>query len=240
MELTGRVALVTGGSTGIGRSIAERLLDEGARVAICARTTSDLERTAEELAARAGDPVRVLAVTADVSRREDVERLRREVETGMGPPEILVNNAGIGVFGSLAELEVEDYDRVFGVNVRGLFLCAKAFAPSMIERGDGVVVNVASLAGKNSFATGIVYAASKHAVMGMSRCMMLDLRPHGVRVITVCPGSVATPFFEKQDHMTPDTSKILRPAEVAELTVEAIRLSDRGTVSEVEIRPVNP
>lgn len=110
----------------------------------------------------------------------------------------------------------------------------------MVERNDGVVVNIASIAGKNAFAGGSVYAASKHAVMGLSRSMMFDLRPEGVRVITVCPGSVDTRFFDEQDHLTPDRAKIMSPGDVAELVVAAVRLSDRATVSEVELRPVNP
>lgn len=237
MQLAGRVAVVTGGSSGIGLAVARVLGEAGCRVAVCARTRDRLERAADALREVAPE---VVAVPADVSREEDVARLADRVRDTLGPADVLVNNAGVATFGRFLELGPEDFDRVFGVNVRGAFLCARAFVPDMVARGDGVVVNVASLAGKNAFATGSVYAASKHAVMGLSRCMMLDLRADGVRVITVCPGSVDTPFFDKQDHMTPDRAKILEPADVAGLVVEAIRLSDRGTVSEVEIRPVNP
>ena len=237
MELTDRVAVVTGGTTGIGRAVAEALGRAGCRVAICARTEDDLEEAATSMA-RAG--IEVLAFPADVSREEDVERFAEHVRHELGPPDVLVNNAGIARFGDLDELTARDFDDVFGVNVRGLFLCSRAFAPDMEERGDGVIVNVASLAGKNAFPGGTVYAASKHAVMGMSKCMMLELRGKGIRVLTVCPGSVDTPFFDKQDRFSPDRQKIVQPGDVAELVVEAVRLSDRGTVSEVEIRPVNP
>lgn len=237
MELLDRVAVVTGGTTGIGRAVAAALGRAGCRVAICARTEADLEETATALAR---DGSEVMAVPADVSREEDVERFAEGVRQELGPPDLLVNNAGIARFGALDELAPADFDAVFGVNVRGLFLCSRAFAPDMVERGDGVIVNVASLAGKNAFPGGTVYAASKHAVMGMSKSMMLELREHGVRVLTVCPGSVNTPFFDKQDRFEPDRSKIVQPEDVAELVVSAIRLSDRGTVSEVEIRPVNP
>lgn len=237
MELEDRVAVVTGGSTGIGRATAAELAAAGARVAICARTEPDLEEAADAIRSAGGD---VLTVPADVSREEDVRRLARRVREELGPADVLVNNAGVGVFGSLEELDVEDFDRCFDVNVRGVFLCAKAFAPAMAERGDGVVVNVASLAGKNFFPKGSVYAGSKHAVMGLSKSLMVELRDRGVRVLTVCPGSVDTPFFDKADGMDPDREKIVAPEDVAELVVEAVRLSDRGTVSEIEIRPVNP
>lgn len=237
MDLEGRVAVVTGGSSGIGRAVARSLGRAGCRVAICARTRETLEEAAESLAR---DGFEVLAVPADVSRPDDVEELADRVLDEMGPPDVLVNNAGVARFGDLEELSLEDFDTVFGANVRGLFLCSRAFVPSMKERGDGVVVNVASLAGKNAFPGGTVYAASKHAVMGMSKSMMLELREHGIRVITVCPGSVNTRFFDRTDFFDPDRDAIVQPEDVGELVREAVRLSDRGTVSEVEIRPVNP
>lgn len=237
MELSDRVAVVTGGSTGIGRATARELALEGARVAICARTGEDLEEAAGEIRSEGGA---VLPLTADVSRPEDVRRLARRVRDELGPADVLVNNAGIGVFGALEDLSVGDFDRCFGVNVRGVFLCCKAFAPEMAERGDGVVVNVASLAGKNFFPEGSVYVGSKHAVVGLSKSLMVELRERGVRVLTVCPGSVDTPFFDKAAGHDPDRDRIVDPEDVAELIVESVRLSDRGTVSEVEIRPVNP
>lgn len=236
-ELMDRVAVVTGATSGIGRAIASALGRAGCRLAICARGADDLERTAEELAA---DGAEVLALATDVSREEEVERFADRVLADMGPVSVLVNNAGVGRFGPVDELGPGDYDAVFDTNVRGVFLVTRAFVPGMSQEGDGVIVNVASLAGKNHFAGGSLYAASKHAVLGMSKCMMLDLRERGIRVLAVCPGSVDTAFFDAQDRFDPDRSKILRPEDVAELVVAAVRLSDRGTVSEVEIRPVDP
>jgi 3-oxoacyl-[acyl-carrier protein] reductase len=237
MDLEGRVAVVTGGSSGIGRAVARSLGRAGCRVAICGRTPETLEEAAASLAR---DGFEVLAVPADVAREDDVAELADRVFDEMGPPDVLVNNAGVARFGDLEELSPEDFDTVFGANVRGVFLCSRAFVPAMKDRGDGVVVNVASLAGKNAFPGGTVYAASKHAVMGMSKSMMLELREHGIRVITVCPGSVNTRFFDETDFFDPDRDAIVQPEDVGELVREAVRLSDRGTVSEVEIRPVNP
>lgn len=236
MDLKDRVAVVTGASTGIGRAIARSLVREGCRLAICARTESDLEEAAAELRELDGE---VLAVPADVSVELEVQGFAGEVHDRFGPVDILVNNAGIGVFGHVLDLDVIDYDQTFKVNVRGIFLCTQAFVPDMVERGDGVVVNVASIAGKNFFAGGSIYAASKHAVMGMSKSMMMDLREDNVRVLTVCPGSVDTPFFDKAGRSR-DPETILDADDVATLVTTAIRLSDGGTVSEVEIRPVNP
>jgi 3-oxoacyl-[acyl-carrier protein] reductase len=236
MELSGRLAVITGASTGIGLSVAEALGREGCRLAICARTEVDLEQAAERLRTIAPQ---VLAVPTDVSDEGSVRAFAKRVHSELGTADILVNNAGVGVFGHVLDLTPADYDVTFGVNVRGVFLCTQAFVPAMVEQNDGVVVNVASIAGKNFFPNGSVYAASKHAVMGMSKSMMLDLRKDNVRVITVCPGSVYTPFFEKAGQ-SPDPETIIDPGDVAELVVKAIQLSDGGTVSEVEIRPVNP
>ena len=237
MNLEGSRCVVTGGSTGIGLATARQLAAAGGRVAICARTAETLEAAATELRETGAE---ILSLRVDVSQEEEVDSLVRAVNEAWGGADLLVNNAGIGVFGTFVDLDIDDYDRVFGVNVRGLFLCSRAFAPGMVEQGGGVIVNVASLAGKNAFAGGAIYSASKHAVMGMSKSMMLDLRPHGVRVLTVCPGTVYTPFFDRVDQFNPVEERSLQADDVAEMILHVVRLSDRATVSEFEIRAVNP
>jgi len=235
--IEGSRCVVTGGSTGIGLETARQLASAGARVAICARTAEHLEAAVADLRITGAE---ILSWQVDVTREGDVESLVRAVKSAWGGADVLVNNAGIGIFGNLLDLDVADYDRVFAVNVRGLFMCARAFAPAMAEQGSGVIVNVASLAGKNAFAGGAIYSASKHAVIGMSKSMMLDLRRHGIRVLTVCPGTVMTPFFDSVDQFEPDADKALRAQDVAEMILHAVRMSDRANVSEFEIRPVNP
>lgn len=237
MNLEGSRCVVTGGSTGIGLATARQLAAAGGRVAICARTAETLEAAATELRETGAE---ILSLRVDVSQEEEVDSLVRAVNEAWGGADLLVNNAGIGVFGTFMDLDIDDYDRVFGVNVRGLFLCSRAFAPGMVEQGGGVIVNVASLAGKNAFAGGAIYSASKHAVIGMSKSMMLDLRPHGVRVLTVCPGTVYTPFFDRVDQFNPVEERSLQADDVAEMILHVVRLSDRATVSEFEIRAVNP
>lgn len=237
MNLEGSRCVVTGGSTGIGLATARQLAAAGGRVAICARTAETLEAAATELRETGAE---ILSLRVDVSQEEEVDSLVHAVNEAWGGADLLVNNAGIGVFGTFMDLDIDDYDRVFGVNVRGLFLCSRAFAPGMVEQGGGVIVNVASLAGKNAFAGGAIYSASKHAVMGMSKSMMLDLRPHGVRVLTVCPGTVYTPFFDRVDQFNPVEERSLQADDVAEMILHVVRLSDRATVSEFEIRAVNP
>ena len=237
MNLEGSRCVVTGGSTGIGLATARQLAAAGGRVAICARTAETLEAAATELRETGAE---ILSLRVDVSQEEEVDSLVHAVNEAWGGVDLLINNAGIGVFGTFVDLDIDDYDRVFGVNVRGLFLCSRAFAPGMVEQGGGVIVNVASLAGKNAFAGGAIYSASKHAVMGMSKSMMLDLRPHGVRVLTVCPGTVYTPFFDRVDQFNPVEERSLQADDVAEMILHVVRLSDRATVSEFEIRAVNP
>ena len=237
MNLEGSRCVVTGGSTGIGLATARQLAAAGGRVAICARTAETLEAAATELRETGAE---ILSLRVDVSQEEEVDSLVRAVNEAWGGADLLVNNAGIGVFGTFVDLDIDDYDRVFAVNVRGLFLCSRAFAPGMVEQGGGVIVNVASLAGKNAFAGGAIYSASKHAVMGMSKSMMLDLRPHGVRVLTVCPGTVYTPFFDRVDQFNPVEERSLQADDVAEMILHVVRLSERATVSEFEIRAVNP
>ncbi len=237
MNLEESRCVVTGGSTGIGLSTARQLAEAGGRVAICARTAETLEAAATRLRETGAE---ILALQVDIGQEEEVDSLVRAVNEAWGGADLLVNNAGIGIFGTFVDLDIDDYDRVFGVNVRGLFLCSRAFAPGMIEQGGGVIVNVASLAGKNAFAGGAIYSASKHAVMGMSKSMMLDLRPHGVRVLTVCPGTVYTPFFDRVEQFNPVEERSLQADDVAEMILHVVRLSDRATVSEFEIRAVNP
>jgi 3-oxoacyl-[acyl-carrier protein] reductase len=181
VELRERTAVVTGASTGIGRAIAGKLAEAGCRLGICARNEAPLERAASELRTAGAE---VVAIPTDVSREEEVERFAREVERELGRTSVLVNNAGVGRFGSFLDLTLDEYDQSFATNVRGPFLCSKRFIPDMVEARDGVVVNIASLAGKHPFRTGSVYAASKHAILGMSGSMMLDLRRSSERRAT--------------------------------------------------------
>ena len=191
MLLNGNVALVTGGSRGIGRAIAHRLATLGASVAICGRDRAALEDSSNSLQ-EAG--ARVFSHVADVAYADQVSELIRKTESALGPIQILVNNAGIGLFGPAHEKSEADWNRVLNSNLKSVFLVSRAVIPSMIRRGAGDIINISSLAGKNTFAGGGIYCASKWGLMGLSGCMMEDLRAHGIRVSVICPGSVATEF----------------------------------------------
>jgi 3-oxoacyl-[acyl-carrier protein] reductase len=230
--LSGAVALVTGGSRGIGRAIALRLARLGASVAICGRHAAALRDA--ETALQAIAP-RVFAFEADISRASDVATMVEKTAAALGPVSILVNNAGIGLFGPAHEKTEADWDRVLGTNLKGVFLVSSAVIPSMMRAGRGDIINISSLAGRNSFAGGGIYCASKWGLQGLSACMAEDLREHGIRVSVVCPGSVATDFSSRP---AKDPSKALAPEDVAHAVELLVTQRAQSFVSEIQLRPL--
>jgi len=229
--LYGKVALITGASRGIGLAIARGLAGMGARVGVCARDAKKLELAANELRR---DGASVAAIPADVSRASEIAMLVQKTEQLLGPVEILVNNAGIGYFAPIQEASEANWDAVLDTNLKAVFLLSKAVAPGMIGRRGGHIVNIASLAGKNSFAGGGIYCASKWGLLGLTGCLAEDLRPFGIRVSAICPGSVATDF---SPHTGRDTSKMLQPADVAHAVEAILTQAPQSFISEVVLRP---
>ncbi|MEJ2539401.1 MAG: SDR family NAD(P)-dependent oxidoreductase [Gemmatimonadota bacterium] len=189
MSLEERVAVVTGASTGIGAAVAEALAGRGVRVALAARGMDRLKSTAQALTA--GGAI-ARAVPCDVTDEDAVESLRDQVLRELGPVEILINNAGVATSAPLARTSLEEWNRLFQVNATGTFLCTRTFLPSMMERGWGRVVNVASVAGLAAGPYISAYAASKHAQIGLTRAAAAEAGPRGVTVNAVCPGYVDT------------------------------------------------
>ena len=230
--LAGKVVLVTGGNRGIGKAIAGKLASLGADLSICGRDEESLQRAASAIES-AG--VRVHAQRADVTRDRDVAALVQATEKKLGPISILVNNAGIGMFGPVQEKSEEEWDRVLDTNLKGVFLVSRAVAPGMIARKGGDIINISSLAGKNTFAGGAIYCASKWGLLGFTGCMAEDLRGFGIRVSAICPGSVATEFAGREPK---DASKVLTAEDVAHAVGMLVTQGPQSFISEVQLRPV--
>jgi 3-oxoacyl-[acyl-carrier protein] reductase len=230
-------ALVTGATAGIGRATAFALGQAGYRVGVCARTPSNLRALLDDLATAripaAGHP-------ADVGLEVDVRDMVAEVTRALGPIDVLVNNAGVALLKPFSELTLEDWDTTMATNLRSMYLVTREVLPGMRERKRGAVVNVSSLAGRNGFAGGSAYSASKHAVLGFSRSLMLEVRKDNIRVITICPGSVDTGLIREQGMLKPDLAKILRAEDVAATILSSLALPERAMVSELDVRPTNP
>jgi 3-oxoacyl-[acyl-carrier protein] reductase len=237
MNLAGSLAVVTGATEGIGRATAFALGHAGARVAFCARTEANVHATARDLKAEGIDAI---GMPCDVSDPACVDAFGAFVTRERGVPHVLVNNAGIGRFRPLVELSLKDWDDTMGVNVRSLYLVTRVFLIGMLDAGRGTIVNIASLAGKNGVDGGTAYCASKHAVLGFSKSLMLEVRKQGLRVVAICPGSVATPFAEKGERVRHNRDRVLTAEDVAHAVVSTITASDRAMISELDIRPTNP
>ncbi len=231
------IALVTGATQGIGRATALALGRAGYRVGVCARTAAKVDELIAELR---GEGIHTAGRAADVGNETDVRTAVRHVSDELGPIDTLINNAGILIAKPIEELTLADWDATMATNLRSLFLVTREVLPEMRRRRRGAIVNVASLAGRNGFAGGTAYTASKHAVLGFSRSLMLEVRRDNIRVIAVCPGSVATAMLRDQPMLKADPSKILLPEDVAATILQAVRLPERALVSEIDIRPTNP
>jgi 3-oxoacyl-[acyl-carrier protein] reductase len=177
---------------------------------------------------------------ADVGDPADVESMVAHIAGELGEIDVLVNNAGVLIARPFEELTLDEWDATMATNLRSLFLVTRAVLPGMRRRRAGTIVNVASLAGRNGFAGGTAYTASKHAVLGFSRSLMLEARKDGVRVITICPGSVDTGMIRDQPMLKSDPERILRPEDVADSIRHAIQLPARAMLSELDLRPTNP
>jgi 3-oxoacyl-[acyl-carrier protein] reductase len=230
-------AFVTGATHGIGRAVAFSLGRAGYAVGVCARTATNVEALVTALRA---EGITAAGAPADVSQPEPVARAVAQVTSALGEIRVLINNAGVLIARPFEELSLEDWDTTMATNLRSLYLVTRAVLPGMRRRGEGTVVNVASLSGRNGFAGGTAYAASKHAVLGFGRSLMLEVRKEGIRIITICPGSVATGMLEDQPMLKADARRILQPEDVAEAVLAAIRLPARALASEIDLRPTNP
>ena len=232
MNLKNAVALVTGGSAGIGYSIAKTLTESGAKVAITGRDKTRLEKAAKELGA--------LGIQADVAKEADVERTYSEVLAKFGDLDILVNNAGVGVFKPLVDLELSRFKAVFDTNVTGAMLMGREAAKIFIKRNRGNIINIASTAALRGAANGTAYYGSKFALRGMTECWRAELRKHNIRVMLVNPSEVLTDFAATAGFPQKATAGKLRGDEIAHTVKAILEMDDRGFTVEVAVFATNP
>jgi NAD(P)-dependent dehydrogenase (short-subunit alcohol dehydrogenase family) len=234
--LTGKVAVVTGGSRGIGLAVARTLLQQGTAVAITGTDQSRLDSAAGELKTMPG-AARVLPLRADVRDSSQVHAMFASVVSELGGVDILINNAGVGVFKPVADTTVDEWHRVIDTNLSGVFYCCHAALPLMKQRGGGWIINISSLASKNAFVNGAAYCASKSALNAFSEALMQEVRYDGIRVAYVLPGSVNTGFGGLSNTKS---EWALMPDDVAEVVADLIAHPTRSLPSRVEIRPAQP
>jgi NAD(P)-dependent dehydrogenase (short-subunit alcohol dehydrogenase family) len=235
-NLTGKVAIVTGSTKGIGLAVAERLAESGASVVVSARTAADVEATAARLAASSSGTV--LGILCDVADPAQAAGLIEEAVRRLGRLDILVNNAGLGIFKPITELSVEEWKLQVDVNLGGVFYCSKAALPHLSATGDGWIINIGSLASRNSLAGGTGYNASKFGLLGMTEAMMLDVRHSDVRVSLVMPGSVNTYFGGRDQKAERDWR--LEADDCALAVMQLLAYPKEAHVSRIEMRPSRP
>ncbi|MBA3334880.1 MAG: SDR family oxidoreductase [Acidobacteria bacterium] len=235
MNLENKIAVVTGGTKGIGYAIAESLLESGAMVFICARDKSDLKRALEKLSALG----RVDGEICDVRSEEQIQMMLAECERVFGGVDILVNNAGIGIIGkTVEEMSGDEFRQTLETNLFGVFYACHHAIPLMKKRGGGYIFNISSLAGQNAHPKMAAYNASKFGLNGFSEALMQEVRADNIKVSAICPGSVNTYFGGEKP--SDDKSWQLQPQDIAQTILDLLNMNSRALPSKVEIRPASP
>jgi 3-oxoacyl-[acyl-carrier protein] reductase len=232
-----QVAVITGASRGIGEAIAYKLASENMDIVLFGRDNDKLNNVKSKCEQKG---VKVLSFSGDVADKDFVEESIRKVESEFGKVDHLINNAGVAVFKEFVDTSLEEFQLQVNTNIYGVFNFSKAVLNGMIENNRGSIINISSLAGKNGFKMGSTYAATKHAVMGFTRSLMLEVRDKGIRVAAICPGSVVTDMIINSELHPKSTESLLEPSDVAETVYSVLKLPARALVSEIEIRPASP
>lgn len=232
-------ALVTGGTRGIGRATASALLKAGHSVMLTGRQAGQVESTVEALAAEHNAAGRVAGRMVDVRDRKSVDRLVSDTVDTFGSLTVLVNNAGVGAFSTVEATSDEDWAQVIDTNLTGVFYVSRAALPALRQAGGGWIINIASLAGRNYFANGAAYCASKAGLVAFSESLMLEVRQDNIRVSVIMPGSVATDFVGPSGRPENDSWK-LSPDDVAQTVMDLLGHHGRSLPSKIEIRPSRP
>jgi 3-oxoacyl-[acyl-carrier protein] reductase len=235
-SLSGKIAIVTGGTRGIGRAIAESLLRAGASVAVCGRSHESVDRAVSSMTPLG----RIFGHPANVADPDQVRRFFAAVDAEFEGLDVLINNAGAGVFRKVGEMSAQDWHANIDLNLNGPFYCSREALPRFAKRGGGFIVNISSLAGKNAFSGGAAYNASKAGLNLFTEALMLDHRNDNIRVCSILPGSVATEFGADAGLRAADTSWMIASEDVAETVLTVLRMPARTMISRVEMRPSRP
>ncbi|QWU15957.1 3-oxoacyl-[acyl-carrier protein] reductase [Paenibacillus sophorae] len=238
MELRGKTAVITGAGKGIGKALALALAKEGANLGLISRTAADLE--ALKAAITEVYDVKVSIAVADVSVREEAERAVAAIQNDLGTFDVLINNAGVANFGTLVDMDPEEWKRHIDINLFGVYYVTRAALPSMIENKAGSIINVSSTAGERGFATGSAYCASKFALMGMTEALFQEVRKFNIRVTALTPSTVNTPLAVNAGLPIGDEDRMMQPEDVAELALTALKLPDRVFIKTAGIWTTNP
>ena len=237
MSLQNKVAIMTGAGKGIGRATALALAEEGVSLGLIARTETDLQKVAEEVAKY---DVRVAIATADVSDYTQVEKAVEKLYGELGTFDILINNAGMAKFGSFLELPVEEWEQIVKVNLFGMYYVTRAVLPKMIEQKSGDIINISSTAGEKGGPVTSAYSASKFGVMGLTESLAMEARKHDIRVTALTPSTVVTDLAINQGLVKGDEQDVLQPEDLAELIVASLKLKSRVFLKTAGLWTTNP
>ncbi len=232
MDLKDRIILVTGASKGIGRDISYALAEKGSNIIMTSRTESSLKEIESEIRAKGQ---KATAVPADLAIDDDIENLFREITDKFGRLDVLVNNAGIGIFGKLADFPIEDFDRMIRINVRAVYLCCQKALKLMISQKNGHIINISSVVGIKGYPNQSAYTASKHGVMGLTKSLAEEAQEHGISVSVILPGGVDTEFaYRARPDL--DRSILIPPEDISSTVIYILTLSDKSMVDQIYIR----
>jgi 3-oxoacyl-[acyl-carrier protein] reductase len=238
MELQNRSALITGAGKGIGKATAIALAKEGVNLGLVARSSADLESLQSFLTSSYG--IKVYIATADVSNKTEVDQAVSTLTERLGSIDILINNAGTAQFGTVVDMEPEQWERIIQVNLMGTYYVTRAVLPTMLQQSSGSIINIASTAGERGFATGSAYCASKFAVMGLTESLLQEVRKSNIRVTALTPSTVNTELAINAGLKVGDEDRMMQPEDVAELVLAALKLPQRVFMKSAGIWTTNP
>ncbi|WP_163855237.1 3-ketoacyl-ACP reductase [Paenibacillus elgii] len=238
MELKNRTAIITGAGKGIGKAIAVQLAKEGVHLGLTSRTSSDLESLRKELESAYG--VKVYTASADIAKRGAAEQAVGSLIGSLGSLDILINNAGIAQFGTVADMEPELWESIIQTNLMGTYYVTRAALPTLLAQASGSIINISSTAGERGFATGSAYCASKHAVMGFTEALMQEVRKSNIRVTALTPSTVNTELAANAGLKIGDEDRMMQPEDIADLVLATLKLPARVFIKNAGIWTTNP